>query len=138
MTTEINLSFENLDGTDNLDDNMTQFWALCGKNRIEGVTSILKSEKVQFRNVRATYNEAEDFQKDIKTMKKELPRMLVEIPIEDNMKGFLETKFTAEIVKSTSIQEVAQFFFLVNEVKYANTEDNNEYNCDESSEDDSM
>ena len=71
-------------------------------------------------------------------MRKELPRMLAEIPIEDNMKGFLETKFKAEIVKSTSIHEVAQFFFLVNEVKYANNEDNNEYNCDESSEDDSM
>ena len=43
--------FENLDQTSIFDENLTQFWALCGQNRDSGVSSILENEAVKFKHV---------------------------------------------------------------------------------------
>ena len=42
---------DNMDKTAKLTNEMSAFWFNCGKNRDEGVRSILKQEQVQFKDV---------------------------------------------------------------------------------------
>ena len=104
-------NFENLDQTANLDENLTQFWALCGQNRDIGVTSILANELVTFKNVRTYESEEEEIPKDIKSLKKEICDMISVIPSDDKMKDYFKTVFKQEVSNSTNLEQVEELEF---------------------------
>ena len=74
-----------------LDENRTQFWALCGQTKDSGVAYILENEAVQFKNVRTHENEVEETPKDIKSLK---------------MRDYIETIFKQEVSNSTNLEQV--------------------------------
>ena len=57
--------FRNLDKSVILDENLIQFWVMCGQNRDSGVAAILKNKPVTFKNVKATKDELDDSEKDL-------------------------------------------------------------------------
>ena len=79
--TQKKTEFSNMDKTSILDENLTQFWALCGQNRKSGVTSILSDKAVQFNNVRTHVHEVYEPVKDIEALKKELLDLISSKPL---------------------------------------------------------
>ena len=88
----------NMDETAKLTQEMPSFWFNCGKNRDEGVKSILKQEQVQFKDVLLTDQESDSGNKDIKVMLKDLPKMIQQIPDTNQVKAYISELFTSEIV----------------------------------------
>ena len=102
--------FENLDKTACMDENMTQFWSLSGKNKDEGIASLMANEPVKFKNVRTFKNELTEPTRDLKSFKSELPKLISEIPANNAMRSFCESLFESEIINSQSITQVEDFY----------------------------
>ena len=105
--------FHNLDKTAILDENLTQFWALCGQNRNTGVAAILKNQTASFQNVKATEDEIEYSERDIKGLKNEIEKLISSKPAGDNLRIYFEAIFKDQIVKSSDLAEVDDFYWLV-------------------------
>ena len=89
--------FDNLDGDKELNDDLLQFWSLCGNNRNAGVGQLLRNSRVSFRDVCALKVEEDEEVKDMKAMLKELPVMIETLPMDHSMKAIVTTEFENEI-----------------------------------------
>ena len=105
--------FHNLDKTAILDENLTQFWAMCGQNRNSGIDAILKNKPVSFINVKATEDELEDSEKDLKGLKNDIEKLIRSKPVGDNLRDYFESTFKENIFKSSDLNEVEDFYWLV-------------------------
>ena len=129
--------FENMDKTACIDDNMTQFWALSGKNKDEGITSLMANKPVGFKNVRTFKNELTEPTRDLKSFKRELPKLISEIPENNAMRTFCESLFESEIINSQSITQVEDFYESVKNIIHDCVGDSSgDSSSDESSSDD--
>ena len=98
--------FNNLDKDAILDEELTQFWDLCGQNRNSGVAAILRNKAVSFKNVKVTEDEIEDGGKDLKGLKCDIRKLLSSKPVGDNLRDYFEATFKEDILKSTNLSEV--------------------------------
>ena len=105
--------FNNLDKDAILDEELTQFWDLCGQNRNSGVAAILRNKAVSFKNVKVTEDEIEDGGKDLKGLKCDIRKLLSSKPVGDNLRDYFEATFKEDILKSTNLSEVDEFYWLV-------------------------
>ena len=126
--------FENFDKTASIDENMTQFWALSGKNKDEGIASLMANEPVEFKNVRTFKNELTEPTRDLKSLKKELPKLIAEIPANNAMRSFCESLFESEIISSQCITQVEDFYESVKNIIHDSVEDSSGDSSSESSE----
>ena len=105
--------FRNLDKSVILDENLIQFWVMCGQNRDSGVAAILKNKPVTFKNVKATKDELDDSEKDLQGLKNDIEELISSKPVGDILRNHFEATFKENISKSSDLNEVEDFYWLV-------------------------
>jgi hypothetical protein len=130
-------TFENMDKSESLTAEMTEFWFRCGQNKEAGIKSILRNEPVEFKDVLATHMESDSKSTDLKTMIKQLPNLISEIPETNQTKGYISELFKNEIAHSKTLNRVTEFFSLVCQIVDDSKEltgensDSSDSECDE-------
>ena len=135
--TMVTSSFENLDKNAKIKPEMTEFWFRCGENRENGIQSILRKEPVKFKDVLATDQESDSAKSDLKTMVKELHRLINKIPEANQTKVYISELFKNEIVRSKNLNRVTEFFSLVLQIVTDSEDLDTLNNLDEESSDSS-
>ena len=103
-------SFTNLAGDRDLNEDLVNFWVLCGQNRDTGLKQLLEKKAVDFKDICALKSDKDEQVKDVKTMLLEIPQMLDKIPENHHMKVFFQEYFELELRVNRNSPAVANFY----------------------------
>ena len=105
-----------LDGKEELSENMTEFWNVCGQNRDLGTQQLCKHEVVVFRDVTVMKKDSDELVQSAKDLIKQLPELIKKISDENSMKGFLSEHFKTEIRRNKKLSVISNFYENVQEI----------------------
>ena len=103
-------SFTNLAGDKDLNEDLVNFWVLCGQNRDTGLKQLLEKKAVEFKDICALKSDKDEQVKDVKSMLLEIPQMLDKIPENHHMKVFFQEYFELELRVNKNSPAVANFY----------------------------